>query len=248
MKHIAKKEMIEKLRERIRAMEGFKGKAMDIEHADVGLEAISTAFPYKTFPIGAVHEFVSLTAASATAANGFISGILSTLMEEGMHCLWISTGRSLFPLALNMFGLAPHQVIFVDVRSDTHALWVMEQGLKCDALIAVVAELGEISFAESQRLQLAVEKSRVTGFLHRRRPRRQHALACVTRWQIKPLPSQPPDVHLPGVSHPVWEVQLEKVRNGKPGKWCFTWRNGNFVYIPSKPVEQSVIEQSKRYG
>src|SRR5690606_18931399 len=101
----------------------------------------------------------------------------------GGFCLWVSTGRSLFPPALAFFGIEPQHIIFIDVKRDKDALWVMEQGLKCKALAAVVAELQEVSFAQSQRLQLAVEKSRVTGFLHRRRPRRENTLACVSRFR-----------------------------------------------------------------
>jgi len=226
-----KKEIIQNLREKIMLMEGFKGNIMEVDRSSFGLEEMAPAFPRGIFPTGTVHEFISPTAACATASNGFISGLLSGMVKNGMFCLWVSTGRSLFPPALKAFGLDPHQVIFIDVSFDKDVLWVMEQGLKCDALVAVVAELGEVSFAESQRLQLAVEKSRVTGFLHRRRPRRRQALACAARWRVKPVASKVPD-GMPGVGHPVWEVELEKIRNGKPGKWRMGWRGGAFVFLP----------------
>lgn len=227
-----KKEIIESLREKIMIMEGFKSGMMEMDRPDFGLQEMAHAFPRGVFPTGAVHEFTSPTAACATASNGFISGLLSGLIKHGMFCLWVSTKRSLFPLALKTYGIEPHQVIFVDVKRDKDVLWVMEQGLKCDALAAVVAELGEVSFAESQRLQLAVEKSHVTGFLHRRRPRRQQALACVARWRIRPVASRVPE-GMPGVGHPTWEVELEKIRNGKPGKWYIEWRRGEFTFLPA---------------
>lgn len=248
MEGIAKKEIIAQLREKIMVMEGFKENMMEADQIDFGLDAMCSAFPRGIFPRGAVHEFVSPTAACATASNGFISGILSSLMMDGTHCLWVSTKRSLFPAALKFFGVPPHQVIFVDVRRDRDVLWVMEQGLKCDAFAAVVAELGEVTFAESQRLQLAVEKSGVTGFLHRRRPQRQHALACMARWKIRPSASHLPD-DLPGVGHPVWEVQLEKIKNGKPGNWRFGWRRGKFVCMPAQqPSAKPGLQKMERYG
>lgn len=226
-----KKEIIESLREQILLMEGLKNGRIEMERTDLGLQEIAHAFPRGVFPTGAVHEFISPTAACAAAANGFISGLLSGLVQKGMFCLWVSTKRSLYPLALEGYGVPPHQIIFVDVKRDKEVLWVMEQGLKCDALAAVVAELSEVSFAESQRLQLAVEKSRVTGFLHRRRPGRQRALACVARWQIRPTASYVTE-EMPGVGHPRWEVTLEKIRNGKPGRWCMGWRQGKFTLLP----------------
>src|SRR5690606_22319261 len=113
---------------------------------------------------------------------------LSALMKKDGTCLWVSNRRTIFPLALKFFGIAPEKVLFVDVR-EKDVLWVVEQGLKCDALSAVIGELSEISFAESRRLQLAVEQSRVTGFLHRCQPRAENTLACVSRFRVRPSSS-----------------------------------------------------------
>lgn len=247
MEATAKKEIMRELRERIMVLEGFKGNNMEVDRPEFGLGAMEPAFPRGVFPTGAVHEFVSPTAASACAANGFISGLLSPLIRKGMYCLWISTCRSLFPPGLNLFGISPDQIVFVDVKSDRDALWVMEQGLKCEALAAVVAELGEVSFAESQRLQLAVEKSRVTGFLHRKRPRRGNSLACVSRWKIRPVSSELPD-DLPGIGHPTWVVQLEKMRNGKPSIWHYGWRRGKFVHMPARRGIRTEMVGKERYA
>ena len=37
-------------------------------------------------------------------------------------------------------------------------LWVIEEALKCEGLAAVIGEIKELSFTQSRRLQLAVEK------------------------------------------------------------------------------------------
>lgn len=239
-----KKEVIRQLREKIMTMEGFSS-GMDGRRLDFGLGPMNPAFSGGAFPTGAVHEFVSPTEACAAASNGFMSGLLHVLMKRGGICMWISKGRKLFPPALKFFGIEPHRVIFIDVRRDKDALWVMEQGLKCNVLAAVVAELKDISFAESRRLQLAVEDSRVTGFVHRCRPGTMSTLACVSRWRISPLPSQP-DGKLPGVGFPRWAVELEKIRNGRPGIWQLEWRAGAFrhVVFPSQSVSEP--QSSKR--
>lgn len=243
---MVKQEVIQQLRQKILVMQGFKEGCAGEVRIDVGLGDMQSAFPGGVFPIGAVHEFVSPTAACATASNGFISGVLSTLTREGTPCLWVSTRRSIFPPALKFFGVEPHQVIFVDVRRDKDVLWVMEQGLKCASLAAVIGELDEVSFAASQRLQLAVEKSQVTGFLHRRCLRRPQPLACVSRWRVRPLPSTLPE-GMPGIGYPVWEVQLEKIRNGRPGTWSVEWQNGKWA-TADLHKEKPLVHNGERYA
>ncbi|HEX3008799.1 MAG TPA: hypothetical protein VHO90_14420 [Bacteroidales bacterium] len=238
-----KKEIIRKLKEKLLVLEGFSIGA-DSRRLDFGLGTMEDAFPGGVFPMGVVHEFVSPTDGCAVAANGFISGLLSTHMIKGGTCMWISSGRKLFPPALKFFGIEPHHVIFIDVRRSKDILWVMEQGLKCNSLAAVVAELSDVSFAESRRLQLAVENSKVTGFLHRQLSRTENILACVSRWKIRPLPSEPVD-GLPGVGFPRWEVELVKIRNGRPGTWQIEWHNG-FKHLPIQKQAVPETELSKR--
>lgn len=233
-----KKEIIKQLKEKILAMEGFSS-GPDSHQLDFGLGAINAAFPGGTFPTGVVHEFISPTETCFSAANGFISGLLSTLMKKDGICLWVSTGRKLFPSTLKFFGIEPHRVIFIDVRRERDALWVMEQALKCNSIAAVIAELRNVSFAESRRLQLAVEDSQATGFLHRYFPRTENTLATVSKWKIRPLASQVIE-GLPGVGFPRWEVELEKIRNGKPGIWQLEWQSGAFRHVAKQ--KQSVAE------
>ena len=239
-----KKEIIRQLKEKILTLEGFNTGA-DSRQLDFGLGPINAAFSGGIFPMGAIHEFISPSEACAAAANGFLSGLLSTLMKKGGICLWVSVGRKVFPPALKFFGIEPHRIIFIDVRLRKDALWVMEQGLKCNALAAVVAEVRDVSFAESRRLQLAVETSRVTGLLHRQHPLSQNTLACVSRWRIRPLSSRVTG-RLPGVGFPCLEVELEKIRNGKPGIWKLEWRNGTFRHLPAQRPAVSTPGLSKK--
>lgn len=241
-----KKEILRRLKDTILSLEGFSVGPDSLRH-DFGLGAMNEAFPGGTFPVGMMHEFVSPTEACAAAANGFLAGLVGTLMKNEGVCLWISAGRRIFPPALKFFGIEPHRVIFIDLKREKDVLWATEQALKCKSLAAVVAELRDISFAESRRLQLAVETSKVTGFLHRQQPRLANTLACVSRWKIRPLASLTNG--LPGVGFPCLEVELDKIRNGRPGIWQFGWRNGTFRMIPerSKRVEQPPVSQKERH-
>src|SRR4030095_9938777 len=167
---------------------------------------------------------------------------LSRLMQLGGVCIWISSARTLFPPALKTFGIEPDQVIFIDLKKEKDVLWTMEEALKCNRLTAVLGELKEISFTESRKLQLAVEQSRVTGFILRHKPRSLNTIACVSRWRITSLPSESED-GMPGVGFPRWNVELLKVRNGKPGNWKVEWLSNRFQNITENIFS---IPQEKR--
>ena len=198
------------------------------------------AFPTGTFPLGAIHEFISNDVEQAAASTGFISCLIGQLMQQKGPCLWVSIGNRLFPPSLGRFGIAPHRIIFINLEQEKDALWVIEEALKCSSLAAVVGEIRDLDLTASRRLQLAVEQSRVTGFLHRYRPRRAQHLACVSRWQIRPLSSHL-DGKLPGIGRPTWLVELQKIRNGKPGTWQIEWVSGRFHYMDKQVAVRKEI-------
>lgn len=221
----AKKEAIEHLRREILAAEGLKRRASEPQQ-QIGLQSLEKAFPDQTFPIGCIHEFISPDTECAAATAGFITALLSHIGGQKAPCIWVSRQRAWFPPALISFGLPADQVIFIHPDKDTDLLWTTEQALKCPGLAAVIADVQELDLTASRRLQLAVEKSRVTGFLHRQSPRRISHTACVARWEVKPLAGEADG--LPGVSSPRWHVNLLKVRNGRPGSWEISWLSGRF--------------------
>jgi protein ImuA len=119
----------------------------------------------------------------------------------------------------------------------------MDEALKCGAISAVVGELHDLDFTASRRLQLAVEQSKVTGFVLRKNHRNIPATACVSRWKISPLPSDQID-NLPGIGFPKWRVELLRIRNGKSGVWDLQWRNGRFKTVTGAGVK-SQVQQMK---
>lgn len=235
-----KRDIIAQLQKDLLLLQGYKPPGT-LASTNMGLGSIEKAFPNACFPTGAIHEFISLETEHAAATSGFVSGLLGNLMRAGKACIWISRSRNLFPPAINFFGVAPDQIIFIDLQKDKDLLWAMEEALKCEGLAAVVGEIDAIDFTASRRLQLAVEKSRVTGFLLRHRPRILNTIAGVARWKITPLPSETED-GMPGVGFPHWKVELLKVRNGKPGCWQVQWPATHFQHtytaITAKEEEQ----------
>jgi protein ImuA len=237
----SKNDIIGKLKQDILGWEGYKPPVTGARSL-VGLGPLETAFPNRVFPLAAVHELVCGSSEQAAAGGGLVTGILSVLLQRGGICVWIGRARRLFAPALTGFGVEPHKVIFISLSKDKDALWVMEEALKCSGLKAVVCEIRELNFKQSQRLQLAVEQSRVTGFVLRNTADKLGSTACAARWLVKSLPSA--DLgELPGLGFFRWQVELLKVRNGQPGKWVLEWKNGCFA-----PVEEVVIIAERQVG
>lgn len=237
-----KEDIIAKLRRDIASWEGFRppepGKA-----GTIGLGAIERSFPNAVFPTGVVHEFISSCPEDSSACGGFIMGVVSTIIAQGGACIWVSYTRRIFPPALKSFGIDPHRIVFADVPYEKDVLWVAEEALKCEGVTAVICETRNLSFMESRRLQLAVEKSRATGFILRKDVKKVSTTACIARWQVSAVPSElRPGV--PGVGFPRWQVELQKVRNGTPGSWTVEWKRKNFRMV----LPEQATERSRRYA
>lgn len=236
----SKANIIAQLQKEILPLEGYKPIAGN-EGFDGGLGLIKHAFPNGTFPLGAVHEFFCTGAEDVSSTAGFIAGILSAIMIKGGVAIWIGPGL-VFPPALKAFGIEPDKIIFVQLQKEKEVLWAAEESLKCEGLAAVIAETSELSFTASRRLQLAVEQSRVTGFVIRRNPKNL-ATSCVSRWKITPIPGAS-GIDLPGVGFPRWNVELLKVRNGTPGVWELEWAAGRFKHV-SKLTSIKTVQHRK---
>ena len=218
-----KADIITQLKKDILALQGFR--PLVHSHQQIDLGTINHSFPNSQFPIGVNHEFICSNPESLTASSCFIAGILSSLMQKAGAVVWISSSQIIFPPTLVSFGIDPSQLIFIHLKKDL--LWTIEEALKCEGLVAVVGEIASIDLTASRRLQLAAEQSRVTGFLLRNSPGQVFTTAFTCRWQIQPLQSKTSD-GLPGIGFPRWQVELLKVRNGKPGSWQLEWVDGKF--------------------
>jgi protein ImuA len=216
-----KSDVIAKLQRDILLLQGFRNLSQNT-NVNIGLHSIESSFPNSTFPIGCIHEFLTSSIEDIAATNGFITSLLSRLRQNNGVCVWVSASGNIFPSALKRFCIEPHQIIFIDLKNEKDLLWTIEETLKCERLTAVVGEVKEINFTESRRLQLATEKSRVTGFIIRNQPRVINTTACIARWRITSLSAELADGML-GVGFPKWNVELLKVRNGTTGSWKIEW-------------------------
>lgn len=227
-------DIINRLRHAILPLQGYRA-SLQKSAVKIDLGDINTAFPNAIFPLGAIHEFMVNGAGSKASSVGFVSAIVAALMKENGVVLWISADRTIFPPALACFDIEPHRIIFIDLSNQKEVAWAVEEALKLNGLAAVIGEINELDFTTSRRLQLAVEKSQVTGFLLNNSKKKNNSNACLCRWHIQAAPGMAID-DLPGVGYPCWKVELVKVRNGRPGAWEIAWMNGQFTMRISKPV------------
>jgi protein ImuA len=151
------------LRAQIAQIEG-----VGVHHQAVpfGIEALDRCLPSGGIAIGALHEIAgSPDLADEASATIFLAGILAR--AEG-PVLWCLRWRDLFAPALNLAGLHPDRVIYVEAGSDTNVLLAMEECLRHPGLAGVVGEVAKYSTTASKRLQLAAEASGVAAFVFRR--------------------------------------------------------------------------------
>lgn len=235
-------DIISRLQKEILSLQGHRPVSGSLS-VSPGLAPVCNAFPDQQIPLSTIHEFICPGPESFSTTNGFITALLSSLMQKGGASLWISSSHKTFPAALPLFGVQPHRIIFVHVPKEKDVLWATEEALKCNGLAAVISETKELSFTSSRRLQLAVEKSLVTGFLLRPKPKMLTPNACTARWVISPVSSLLPG-GMPGVGFPRWKVELLKVRNGKPGQWELEWNGRTFNHI-IRPQQQPEILHKK---
>jgi len=241
-----KKSIVSQLQKEILKWQGFKPPVTN-SASNFGLGAIEAAFPNGIFPTGAIHEFVSTQPEHAAASCGFVTSLLAVLMQNNGACLWISRSRNIFPPALKTFGVEPDRIIFIDLHKEKDVLWATEEALKCKGLAAVITEVGELSFMQSRRLQLAVEHSQVTGFIIRNSDFKLSTTACTARWKITPLPSQLGE-GMPGVGFPRWHIELLKVRNGNPGSWKIEWLADRFITVTNDEDDANTMVEVLQVG
>jgi protein ImuA len=162
--------------------------------------------------------------AEALADAGAVGFVLSRLARGPAPILWIQdrmarreTGRPHLP------GLgAGRSLLLLEIGRPTDVLIAAEEGLRCKALSAVVAELwGDppaLNFTATKRLALRAEAMGVPCWLIRHGGTADLS-AARDRWRIGSLPStsNPDDALAPG--DPRWRVELFRSRDKQPGVW-----------------------------
>lgn len=183
--------------------------------------------PRDGLSLDSVHEIHAGSPQDQPAALGFLLGLMAAI-SPGDEPLFIitsapalaSTGR-LYGHGLQMLGLDPGRVTFVEARNDLDALWAIEETLHSGAAQVTAGLLSRsLDLKKSQRLSLAAREAR-RPLLLLRPPEGFAASAVETRWRIAAAPAH--RCAAGGLVAPRWQVSLERCRNGWPGEFVLEW-------------------------
>ena len=170
------------------------------------------------------HAILSEIFPASSVDTGAIGFVLSQLQQSEAPILWVQdrlsrkeAGRPYLP------GLGRTQPILrVDVTRAADVLWVMEDGLRCKALAAVIGEVwGDppaLSFTATKRLALRSEAGNVPCWLIRRAAT-ANLSAARNRWRVASLPSAPHSDDPAAPGDPRWRAELFRSRHTAPGDW-----------------------------
>lgn len=186
---------------------------------------------------GGVHEIRPAEPGDAVAATGFA---LACAIRLGSRRPWLwvrqdlagrETGEPYGP-GLAAFGLDPARLTLVAAADAKDALRAAEEGLRCEALGAVLLEpWGDpkaLDLTATRRLVLAAEASGVPALLLRSGAHGGPG-GSATRWTIAAAPSLalPSRGAFPGIGRPAFAATLERSRQpggtGEGGRWIMEW-------------------------
>ena len=181
-----------------------------------------------------LHEAAGASAADGPAAAAFLAALLARRMrageragERGTVLVCQSRGGAarfgrLHGPGWRDLGLEPADLLILRARRERDVPWAMEEGLRCGALAAVLAEAEGIEFIVSRRLALAAAEG-ATPALLLRHDALGPASAALTRWRVTALPGRadPFDEGAPGL--PRWRLALVRARGGRPATCDVEW-------------------------
>ncbi|NNC48187.1 MAG: hypothetical protein HKO13_07135 [Sphingomonas sp.] len=151
------------------------------------------------------------------------AGFIAAQLGNG-PILWVQERMAIIEAGrVHAPGLPGLDLVHVSARDAKSALWAMEEGLRCDALGAVIGELwaepSALDFTATRRLAFAAEKSGVPCWLVRVGAGGANLSGARFRWRLESAPSlaNPLDAKAPG--KPAWNVDLFRARGHPPGQW-----------------------------
>ena len=196
----------------------------------LGIDALDGVLPKGGLAPDGLHEAAGASAADGPAAAAFLAALLVRRVRAGEHgpvLVCQSRGGAarfgrLHGPGWRDLGLEPADLLVLRARREKDVPWAMEEGLRCGALAAVLAEAEGMQFTVSRRLALAAAEGASPALLLRH-DALGPASAALTRWRVTALPGRadPFDEGAPGL--PRWRLALVRARGGRPATCEVEW-------------------------
>jgi protein ImuA len=187
-----------------------------------GLPALDAHLPHGGLTLGALHEVAPAAYGDVPAAFGFLVALLARRAPTHKPVLLIASARALADHGrphghgFQRLGLDPARLILVETRTETQALWAMEEAVRSAVPAAVGGAIEKLDLKTSQRLQLAAGDAGLPLVLLRPAQARE-ASAAATRWRIGAAEAARDRFGL--LVRTRWHARLERCRNGRLGEW-----------------------------
>ena len=196
----------------------------------LGVDGLDRALPENGLKLDGIHEASGASAADGPAAAAFLAALLARLAHSGRRGTVLvcqsrngaaRSGRLHGP-GWRDLGLDPAELLVVRARRDRDVLWAMEEGLRCGALTAVLAEVESIELTASRRLSLAAREGRTPALLLRH-DGLSPASAALTRWRVAVLPGGGDVLDETAPGPPLWRLCLARCRGGRTASCDVEW-------------------------
>ena len=225
------------LRRRIAALERRSNRLPD-NAADfrlprywrLGVGRLYAALPESGLATDGLHEVAADSVSDRPAAAVFLAALLTRLAHSGRNgpvlvcqsCHGAARFGRIHGPGWRDLGLEPSDLLVLRAEREADVPWAIEEGLRSGGLMAVLAEVDDLSFTASRRLSLAAREGATPALLVRQ-DGIGAASAAYTRWRVATLPggSDPFDGCAPGP--PRWRLALARCRGGRPVTCNVEW-------------------------
>ena len=179
---------------------------------------------------GVLHELIAASHGDRPAAFGFLFALAALgLQARAGPIVFVAALRALsdfgapYGHGLCQLGLDAGRLILVDAKTDNEALWAIEETLRSQGAVGMVAGVVEksVDLTASRRLNLAAAAHATPLVLLRTAGTTTSAAA--TRWRIAAAPAARD--RFGAFAEARWNVALERCRNGRPGQWLIEWNH-----------------------
>ncbi len=223
------------------------GRARPVLH----LGDLDAHLPGDGLPAGVLNE-ITADYANRPAAYGFAFALMALAQQaRSGPVVLVMSRRALrdfghpYGHGLAQLGLDVGRLILVEAGKDEDALWAIEEALRAQGCVSMVAGAitGSVDLSEARRLNLAAQSAATPLALLRYGP--GDAGPAATRWRITSAGAAKNDFG--ALSHPRWHASLERCRNGRPGHWLIEWNHvAHRFHLVESLAHRATVAQPQR--